>query len=79
MSGFTAKVRLTHKSDTSPVSLSFMPDYAEGRNAAWAAATPSLSLSMTVKDEIAAGLEVGTNFTLTFEPEQPEQAGSTQI
>jgi hypothetical protein len=75
MSSFTAKIRLTYKSadnEDGPVNLSFSPDYADGRNAEWAAATPSLSLAMSVKQELAARLDVGTSFTLTFDPDLPE-------
>jgi hypothetical protein len=47
--------------------ISFSPDYEDGRNKEWAVATPSLSLSMTVKDEVAEEhFASGDAFTLTF-------------
>jgi hypothetical protein len=51
------------------VNLSFTPDYADGRNKEWAVATPGLSLSMTVKPEVAEHFPQGKAFTLTFTPE----------
>lgn len=45
----------------------FGPDYNDGRNAEWAVATPALSLTMTVKDEVAKHFPVGKPFTLVFE------------
>ena len=47
--------------------LSFLPDYQDGRNAEWAAATPSLSLTMTVNDNAAEHFESGQAYTLVFE------------
>jgi hypothetical protein len=46
--------------------LYFAPDYTDGRNAAWAAATPALNLDMNVKAEVAGQFEVGKSYTLTF-------------
>lgn len=46
--------------------LSFGPDYADGANAEWAAATPSLSLSMTVKASVAEHYAVGESWDLAF-------------
>lgn len=68
----TAKVTCTGKSAGygDSVALSFQPDYADGRNAAWAAATPSLSLSMTVKGDVANEFEQGARYTLSFEPSE---------
>lgn len=70
----TAKVKLANKSELQhgdQVGLSFAADYEDGRNAEWAAATPSLSLSMTVKAEVAEHFERGHAYTLTFEPSDP--------
>lgn len=73
---FTAKVTLASKTDFgNMVGLSFLPDYAEGRNAEWAEATPSMTLSMTVKRTLADQLDEGAALTLTFtvdEAAQPE-------
>lgn len=52
--------------------LSFAPDYADGRNAEWAAATPSLSLTMTVKAAVAEHFRQGQRLTLAFVPEDDE-------
>lgn len=46
--------------------LSFAPDYADGRNAEWAKYTPSLSLTMTVKGEVGDRFEAGKPYTLQF-------------
>lgn len=53
----TAKVRCTAKSPAGDgqTRLGFSADYAEGRNAEWAMHdTPVLSLTMVVRDEVAA-------------------------
>jgi hypothetical protein len=67
----TAKIRCNTKSPAYPgaTSLSFGADYQDGRNAEWAAATPSLSISMTVNDAAAEHFEQGKAYTLTFTPE----------
>jgi hypothetical protein len=68
MGKVTAKVKLSSKGDgPGAVPLVFYADYAEGRNKEWAAATPTLSLNMTVKPEVAELFEVGKPYTLTFE------------
>lgn len=66
----TAKVTCTAKSEgfEGASSLSFSPDYQDGRNAEWAAATPNLSLSMTVIGAVAEHFELGGKYTLSFEP-----------
>lgn len=48
------------------VSMVFVADHKDGRNAEWAANTPSLSVSMTVKGNIAARYDVGKSYTLTW-------------
>lgn len=70
----TAKVRLQSKvvngDEDNPnrtALLQFAPDYTDGRNKEWAAATPALSLSMTVKGDVGDNFEAGDKFTLTFE------------
>jgi hypothetical protein len=53
--------------------VTFGPDYADGRNAEWAVATPALSLTMTVQDKVAEKhFAQGTRMTLTFDPEETE-------
>ena len=44
----------------------FQPDYDDDRNKEWAKYTPALSLSMNVRKDVP--FEVGTAYTLTFEP-----------
>ena len=64
----TAKVVLQSKQEMyGGIQLSFLPDYADGRNKEWAVATPNLSLSMTVKPEVAEMFETGSAYTLSFE------------
>lgn len=46
--------------------VTFAPDYADGRNKEWSLYTPHLSLSMTLKGEVADRFEVGQAFTLQF-------------
>ena len=69
----TAKVKVGAKTviaGQDSTTLSFYPDYADGRNKAWAAATPSLSLTMTVKNDVAACFTEGVAYTLTFTPDE---------
>jgi len=72
----TAKVSLSTKQTSQEgtayesVLLGFMPDYADGRNKAWSVATPSLSLSMSVKPDVAVHFELGRAYTLTFSPNE---------
>lgn len=52
------------------VYLGFAADYTDGRNKAWAAATPSLSVAMTVKPDVAEHFDQGGTYTLTFSPNE---------
>ncbi|GAA0528901.1 hypothetical protein GCM10010172_06900 [Paractinoplanes ferrugineus] len=70
----TAKVTCQHKNESGDgeqrqVIVTFVPDYADGRNKEWSLYTPSLSLSMTLKGAVADQFEAGKAYTLTFEPE----------
>jgi len=56
--------------DNRQVQVSFLPDYADGRNKEWSLYTPSLSLSMTLKGAVADRFDVGKAYTLTFTPEE---------
>ena len=47
--------------------VNFMPDYQDGRNEEWAALTPALSITFTVKDEIADRWVQGGKYTFTVE------------
>lgn len=59
----------TGEGDARQTQVSFLPDYADGRNKEWSLYTPSLSLSMTLKGAVADRFEVGKAYTLVFEPE----------
>ena len=67
-----AKVKCSAKSESGEgderrVGLAFYADYADGRNKEWAIATPTLSLTMTVRGDVAERFEQGKAYTLTFE------------
>lgn len=65
----TAKVHLQSKMPTGDqTQLTFVPDYADGRNKEWAKYTPGLSLTMGVLNEVADKFEAGGKYTLTFTP-----------
>lgn len=77
---FTAKVQLTDVREygegaARSVALAFSPDYRDGRNSDWAHNTPGLSLSMTVRGDVADRLSLapGQAFTLTFDRDGDEQ------
>jgi hypothetical protein len=76
----TAKVKLQSvaeigEGDARQAGLQFVPDYADGRNAAWAMATPALNLAMTVRGDVAdAHFREGQAFTLVFEPDGEVEA-----
>jgi hypothetical protein len=70
----TAKVHCLFKEtrgegDDRRTDVRFIPDYADGRNKAWAAATPNLNLSMTVKGEVAELFHAGRAYILTLQEE----------
>jgi hypothetical protein len=67
----TAKVQCASKVETGDgdqrqVVVTFTPDYADGRNKEWSLYTPALSLSMTLKGEVADRFEPSSRYTLTF-------------
>lgn len=65
----TAKVKCSSKGEPTgdgQVALSFLADYGDGRNKEWSLYTPSLSLSMTVKGDVANLFEQGKAYTLQF-------------
>jgi hypothetical protein len=71
MSGITAKVTCVSKTEQGESALlTFGADYNDGRNAEWAYYTPALSLTMTVRGEVAERFEQGSHYTLTFEPSE---------
>lgn len=65
----TAKVIVSNVVDSGPDQkhISLYADYADGRNKEWATSTPSLSLVMTVKNDVAEYFKLNQRLTLTFE------------
>lgn len=75
----TAKIQCSSKNesgedDNRMAVVSFQPDYADGRNAEWALATPHLSLSMTLRGEVADRFEQGKRYILQFVEEGEDEA-----
>jgi hypothetical protein len=71
----TAKVTCNSKQeygtgDNAYATLGFCPDYAQGRNAQWANATPHMDLRMTVRGDVGERFDLGGHYTLTFEREE---------
>lgn len=70
----TAKVRCTSKlimgsGEYQTVTVGFAPDYQDGRNKEWAAATPTLDLKLGMRPDVAARFELEKSYTLTFTEE----------
>jgi hypothetical protein len=61
-SGWTA----SGEGEQRQVAVTFLPDYADGRNKEWSLYTPALSLSMTLKGAVADLFEPGKAYTLQF-------------
>jgi hypothetical protein len=55
--------------DQRQVAVNLTADYNDGRNREWSLYTPSLSLSMTLKGDVADQFPTGKAFTLQFVPE----------
>lgn len=68
----TAKFKVSRKVDYDyAAEIEFVPDYAQGRNAEWAAATPAGMIRMTVGNPAAREQFVeGAAYTVTFEKEE---------
>lgn len=68
----TAKFQVARRTEMDwATEVELTPDYAEGRNAEWAEATPAGMIRMTVKNDVAANVfQPGRAFTVTFEPEE---------
>lgn len=67
----TAKVVCNGKIETGEgeqrtAQVTFCADYADGRNQEWSLYTPSLSLSMTLKGDVADRFTAGAAYTLQF-------------
>lgn len=76
MEAVTAKFKVSRHTDMgwgSEVELT--PDYAQGRNQEWAAATPAGMCRLTLKSDdpaLAAFFAEGRPLTLTFTPDEGE-------
>jgi len=53
--------------------LSFYPDYSDGRNKEWAAASPSLNFQIVVRPDVAKLFEQGGKYTVTFEKQDEDE------
>lgn len=70
----TAKIVCQSKTETGEgddrqATVTFAPDYADGRNAEWARWTPGLSLTIGLRGSVADRFEQGKPYTLTFTEE----------
>lgn len=70
----TAKTQCQSKTesgegDSRQATVTFVPDYADGRNKEWALYTPGLSLTICLKGAVADRFEQGKAYTLTFTEE----------
>lgn len=65
----TAKFKVNRKTDMNWAhEIELTPDYADGRNKEWSAATPAGMIRLTIKNELAAEqFEVNKGYTVTFE------------
>jgi len=69
MAGMNVKALITGMSVSGEVTAIVLgPDYQDGRNAEWAAATPSFSTTMSVQNHLAEELEVGQEVEVTLKP-----------
>lgn len=69
----SARFRVTRRSEMEwATEIEMTPDYAQGKNAEWAAATPAGMIRLTVKNEAAAEqFKQGSPVAITFEfPEE---------
>lgn len=73
MAGVTAKFRVARKTDMDWAhEVELVPDYADGKNKEWAAATPAGMIRLTIKNELAAEqFTVGASYTVLFTLDPP--------
>lgn len=72
----TAKAIVNHVQRNEATSALYIgPDYAEGRNAEWAAASPALGITLVVRNEVAHHYPQGGRMTVTFELDETGQRG----
>lgn len=69
----TAKFKVARKTEMQwATEVELTPDYAQGRNAEWAEATPAGMIRLTIKNELAAEqFTEGAAYTVTFELDPP--------
>jgi len=69
----TAKFKVARKTDMGWAhEVELTPDYAEGKNSEWAAATPAGMIRLTIKNELAAEqFTEGASYTVTFQIDPP--------
>lgn len=70
----TAKIVLNSKHESGVgdhrlVVAAFSANYADGANREWATSTPTLSVSMSLKGDVADQFVIGRQYTLTFDDE----------
>lgn len=69
MAGLNIRAVITARSEAGEVTaITLGPDYQDGRNAEWAAATPSFSTTMSVQNGLADELEVGQEVEVILKP-----------
>jgi hypothetical protein len=71
------KVQSVNAFGSDQVQVTFSPDYQNDRNKDWAVATPALSLSMTMRADVANQFEQGEaiDMILSRNPDQGERHG----
>lgn len=69
----TAKFKVSRKTDMNWAhEVELTPDYAGGKNAEWAEATPAGMIRLTIKNELAAEqFTEGASYTVTFQIDPP--------
>jgi len=81
----TAKAIVNSKSEemdddgnVKQATVSLFPDYADGRNKEWALYTPTLSVNMSLKGNVASFCKVGDHVTITFEVDDAEEQADAE-
>lgn len=68
MSQITAVLKCQKQAPTAyGTNVSFYPSYGPEENKAWADATPSAMIMLTVKNDVADKFEAGAEYLLTFQ------------
>lgn len=77
----TAKVTCQSKTengegDKRQAVVNFIADYADGRNKEWSLYTPALSVTMTLKGDVADRFEAGKAYTVQFVESDDQPTGN---